>query len=172
MSKSISPNWREILSAQSSITGQQEYLLSTNGALNINGTFSVTGGATSANQTNGSQKTQIVDAGGEQATVTGGKLDVNASFSATTSTTGTPSTASVTNSNTTVLALNTARLGATLYNESGAIAFIKLGSTASTTSYTLQMAIGSYYEVPYAYTGVIAGITSSGTAVVRVTELS
>lgn len=39
------------------------------------------GGATSANQTNGSQKTQIVDAGGEAATVTGGKLDVNATAS-------------------------------------------------------------------------------------------
>lgn len=39
------------------------------------------GGATSANQTNGSQKTQIVDAGGEVVTVTGGKLDVNASAS-------------------------------------------------------------------------------------------
>ncbi len=39
------------------------------------------GGATSDNQTNGSQKTQIVDAGGEAVTVTGGKLDVNASAS-------------------------------------------------------------------------------------------
>lgn len=39
------------------------------------------GGATSANQTNGTQKTQIVDAGGEAVTVTGGKLDVNATAS-------------------------------------------------------------------------------------------
>ena len=39
------------------------------------------GGATAANQTDGSQKTQIVDAGGEVATVTGGKLDVNATAS-------------------------------------------------------------------------------------------
>lgn len=36
------------------------------------------GGATEANQTNGTQKTQIVDAGGEVATVTDGKLDTNA----------------------------------------------------------------------------------------------
>ena len=41
------------------------------------------GGATAANQTDGSQKTQIVDAGGEAATVTGGKLDVNASIDTT-----------------------------------------------------------------------------------------
>lgn len=36
--------------------------------------------ALSATQTDGSQKTQIVDAGGEQVTVTGGKLDVNATL--------------------------------------------------------------------------------------------
>lgn len=43
----------------------------------------VTGVSTAANQTNGNQKTQIVDAGGEAATVTGGKLDVNASIDTT-----------------------------------------------------------------------------------------
>lgn len=41
------------------------------------------GGATASNQTNGSQKTQIVDSGGEAVTVTGGKLDVNASIDTT-----------------------------------------------------------------------------------------
>lgn len=52
-------------------------------ALNPDGTAIGTpvGGATSANQTNGTQKTQIVDAGGEAVTVTGGKLDVNATAS-------------------------------------------------------------------------------------------
>jgi hypothetical protein len=44
----------------------------------VSATISSVGLATSANQTNGSQLTQIVDAGGEAATVTGGKLDVNA----------------------------------------------------------------------------------------------
>ena len=39
------------------------------------------GGATASNQTDGSQKTQIVDSGGEAVTVTGGKLDVNATAS-------------------------------------------------------------------------------------------
>lgn len=52
-------------------------------ALNPDGTAIGTpvGGATASNQTNGSQKTQIVDAGGEAATVTDGKLDVNATAS-------------------------------------------------------------------------------------------
>lgn len=42
-----------------------------------------TGLATSAIQTDGTQKTQIVDAGGDAVTVTGGKLDVNASIDTT-----------------------------------------------------------------------------------------
>lgn len=51
--------------------------------LNADGTAlgAPVGGATASNQTDGSQKTQIVDAGGEVATVTGGKLDVNATAS-------------------------------------------------------------------------------------------
>lgn len=38
-SKSISPNHREGLTARSSVTGLDEYILSTNGAININGTI-------------------------------------------------------------------------------------------------------------------------------------
>lgn len=57
-------------------------------ALDVNlaaGSVSVdtTGLATSTKQSDGSQKTQIVDAGGEGVTVTGGKLDVNASVDTT-----------------------------------------------------------------------------------------
>ncbi len=44
---------------------------------------STAGLATDTNQTNGTQKTQLVDAGGDAVTVTGGKLDVNASVSTT-----------------------------------------------------------------------------------------
>lgn len=47
------------------------------------GSIDTTGLATDSNQTNGSQKTQVVDAGGEAVTVTGGKLDVNASVDTT-----------------------------------------------------------------------------------------
>jgi len=79
---------------------------------------------------------------------------------------------SVTNSNTSILASNSNRLGATIYNEGAAICYMILGSTASTTSYTIQLQVGSYYELPFAYTGAIAGITSAGTAQLRVTELS
>lgn len=86
--------------------------------------------------------------------------------------TGTVSTASVTNSNTTVLAANNQRLGATIYNEGTVNALIKLGSTASATSYTVRLIPDAYYEVPFGYTGIITGITASGTATCRVTELT
>lgn len=85
---------------------------------------------------------------------------------------GSTATASVTNANTLVLAANANRKGATIYNESGATAYVKLGATASTTSYTIQIIIGAYYEVPYGYTGIIDGITASGTAVLRVGEFT
>lgn len=54
------------------------------------------GDASASNQISGAQKTQIVDAGGEATTVTGGKLDVNASIDTTglaTTTTDTNTTA-------------------------------------------------------------------------------
>lgn len=73
-----------------------------------------------------------------------------------------------------LLASNSARLGATFYNDSMAILYLKLGATASTTSYTVQMAAGSYYELPtpHLYTGAIDGIWASANGNVRITELS
>jgi hypothetical protein len=49
----------------------------------VSGSFSVTGGATSDNQTNGDQKTQIVDGAGNVVGVTANALDVNASIDTT-----------------------------------------------------------------------------------------
>lgn len=87
-------------------------------------------------------------------------------------TTPTTTSPAVTNSNTSILASNSNRLGATIYNEGAAICYMILGSTATTTSYTLQIQVGGYYEVPFGYTGAIFGITSAGTAQLRVTEIS
>lgn len=88
------------------------------------------------------------------------------------SNTGSVSTASVTNTNTTVLAANNSRLGAAIYNEGSVACFVKLGATASATSYTIKIAVDGYYELPIVYTGIITGITASGTATLRVTELT
>jgi len=85
---------------------------------------------------------------------------------------GTVTTASVTTSNTTVLASNNSRMGATIYNEGTVTALVKLGSTASATSYTVKILQDGYYEVPFSYTGIVTGITASGTATCRVSELT
>lgn len=88
----------------------------------------------------------------------------------------TPSQASVSDSATsvTLLAANASRLGATVANDSSAALYLKLGATASTTSYTARLVQYGYYEVPYGYTGVIDGIWASdpNDGAARVTELT
>jgi hypothetical protein len=90
----------------------------------------------------------------------------------TTSSTGTTTSVASSASNVTLLASNTNRLGATVYNESTQVLYLKLGATASATSYTLQVAGGGYYEVPFSYTGQIDGIWASANGNARVTELT
>jgi hypothetical protein len=86
----------------------------------------------------------------------------------------TPTQSSVAGSASSVslLASNANRLGATIYNDSTAILYLKLGTTASTTSYTAQLPSNGYYEVPFAYTGAIDGIWATSTGNARVTELA
>lgn len=89
------------------------------------------------------------------------------------SATGTITSVADTDASTTLLAANAARLGATIFNDSTADLYVKLGATASATSFTVKMAAASYFEVPYGYTGIIDGIWSadaSGSA--RITELT
>lgn len=72
-----------------------------------------------------------------------------------------------------LLASNANRLGATFFNDSTAVLYLKLGATASTTSYTTQLGSFAYYELPFPiYTGAIDGIWASATGAVRITELS
>lgn len=73
-----------------------------------------------------------------------------------------------------LLALNTARKQAAVYNDSTAILYLKLGTTASVTSYTVQLPANGYYELPgiSVYTGAIQGIWASATGNARITELS
>lgn len=75
-------------------------------------------------------------------------------------------------SNVTLLTANVARKGATIYNDSSAILYVKFGATASTSSYTVQLPASAYYEVPFSYTGRIDGIWASANGNARVTELT
>lgn len=74
--------------------------------------------------------------------------------------------------NVTLLASNNARAGATIYNDSTAILYVKLGATASTTSFAVALQSQEYYEVPFGYTGIIDGIWASATGNARITELT
>lgn len=73
-----------------------------------------------------------------------------------------------------ILASNANRKGAMVYNDSTAILYLKFGTTASTSSFTVLMVAGSYYELPPSsiYTGAIDGIWASATGNARITELT
>ena len=89
---------------------------------------------------------------------------------------GTSSSSSVAASVTsgTLLAANTARIGATVANDAGgAVLYVLLGTgTASSTSYTVAVPAGGYYEVPFGYTGQIDGVWASASGNARITELT
>lgn len=93
------------------------------------------------------------------------------------STTPTQTSVASSASSVSLLAANNARKGATITNDSTAILYLKLGATASTTSYTVTLngAVAApfvYYEVPYGYVGAIDGIWASANGNARITELA
>lgn len=71
-----------------------------------------------------------------------------------------------------LLAANAARKTATFFNDSTSLLYLKFGTTASTTDYTVKIAAGGYFELPLgAYTGRIDGIWSADSSgAVRITE--
>lgn len=88
------------------------------------------------------------------------------------SSTGTSSSVVSSATNVTIFAANASRLGATVFNESTQILYLKLGATASATSYSAQIAPSGYYEVPFKYSGIIDGIWASANGNARITELT
>lgn len=97
-------------------------------------------------------------------------------ISVTSGTSSTATSSSVASSATSVqlLASNTSRKNATFFNDSTSILYLKLGTTASTSSYAVQIPSNGYYELPNGsvYTGEIDGIWSSANGNVRITELT
>lgn len=75
-------------------------------------------------------------------------------------------------SDTLILADNPNRRGASVYSDSSATLYLKLGSGASPTSWTLKMTADDYYETPYGYSGPIYGYWDSATGTAYVTEVS
>lgn len=64
-------------------------------------------------------------------------------------------------SSVTLKAANASRKGLTIFNDSTAVLYIKLGAVASTSSYTFRAVQYAYYEVPFGYTGIVDGIWAS-----------
>ena len=59
----------------------------------------------------------------------------------------------------------------TVYNDSTQVLYLKFGATASTTSYTVQLAASAYYEFPQpCYGGIVDGIWASANGNARVTS--
>lgn len=74
--------------------------------------------------------------------------------------------------NVTLLSANANRLGATVFNDSSSLLYLKLGATASATSHTIQVPSFGYYELPFSYSGIIDGLWATATGAARVTELT
>jgi hypothetical protein len=73
----------------------------------------------------------------------------------------------------TLLAANTSRLGALIYNDGKKKLHIKLGAGATLTDFTVQLDRDDVYELPFpVYTGIITGIWDVADGDARITELT
>jgi len=87
--------------------------------------------------------------------------------------TGTHASVASSASNVTLLAANSSRKGFSIFNDSTQVLYVKLGATATTSSYAFQVAAGGYYENgPVVYSGNVDGIWASANGNARVVELT
>ena len=72
-----------------------------------------------------------------------------------------------------ILAANADRLGASIHNDSNRSMYLKLGTAATSTSFTVKLDRDFHYEVPFGYTGVLHAVwDSGGSGSARVTEVT
>jgi hypothetical protein len=74
----------------------------------------------------------------------------------------------------TILALLVTRKGMLLYNDSASALYLKYGSAASTTSFTVKILPYQLFEMPVTpvYTGILTALWDTATGTARVTELT
>lgn len=90
------------------------------------------------------------------------------------STVSTVTSVSASASNVTLLASNSARKGAIFYNDSTSICYVKFGTTATSSDFTIAMDSKSTIIIDSnpIYTGRVDGIWVSATGAMKVTELT
>jgi hypothetical protein len=74
--------------------------------------------------------------------------------------------------NITLLSPNSIRLGATVYNDSSSLLYLKLGINATATDFTIKLFPQSYYEVPFGFIGEVDGFWVSAIGFARIGELT
>jgi len=72
----------------------------------------------------------------------------------------------------TIVPENHDRRGVTIFNDSSAILYIKLGSNITSDDFSLRLPSYAYYESPYGYSGIITGYWASTNGYARMTEIS
>lgn len=105
----------------------------------------------------------------------GNSITVDGTVSTNQITSGTATLSNVAGSaaSVTILASNASRKMAMIQNDSASSLYLKFGTTASISSYTVLMVSNSYYELPNpVYTGRLDGIWLVATGNARVTELT
>jgi hypothetical protein len=97
-------------------------------------------------------------------------VEVSKQFSSTSTITRVASSAT----SVTLLSLNSSRLGAVLFNESTQVCYVKFGTTASSTSYTIQVSSNSVLILDQSpiYQGRIDAIWASANGAMQITELT
>lgn len=90
-------------------------------------------------------------------------------FNPVTSTVATPTAVNSSTTSQTLLASNTSRKGAIIWNNSTAYLYIELGGTASSSVFSIRLDPNGYCELPFGYVGTVTGIWASanGNALVR-----
>lgn len=73
-------------------------------------------------------------------------------------------------SETVLIAKNNGRNSGSVYNDSAASLYLKLGAGATITDWTVRLDQDDYYELPEGYAGDVTGVWAAASGQARVTE--
>ena len=72
----------------------------------------------------------------------------------------------------TLLLANTARIGATIYNDSTSSLYIGFSGAVTPSNFDVKLVSGAYLELPFGWVGVVTGVWDTAVGVARVAELT